>query len=103
MTTTKSKLMYRIFIYPNCSSVWDKLAILAAKHNGGCLQYSVTELAAIGKGLRSEYPELTKDTTIEPVGDNLLHIDTKVGETYQTVMRLELVEILEPLFSTDED
>jgi hypothetical protein len=99
----KKQLFYRIYIYPKCPSMFEKIAVIAAKHNGEQTRYTIPELAAIAKGICSEYPSTTENTTIEQIGDNLLHIDTKVGETYQTVMRLELVELLEPVFVEEED
>jgi len=89
------KTMYRIYLMENADGLADALANLAAKSNGRDKKYSLEDLQHVVKGQQLLYPSLYGETTCELIGDNLLHLDRKVRENYETVLAIEQVEIME--------
>jgi len=90
-----ARKIYRISLTENASQLAETLAILAAKSNGSEKKYSLEDLETVAKGETILYPSLNKNTTCELIGSHLLHLDRKVGESYQTVLILESVEVLD--------
>lgn len=86
---------FRIQLFERSTNLCDSLVILAAKTNGGARDVSLKQLKTVAEGQILQYPALNEDTTAELIGDNLLHIDTKIGDTYKTVCVIEKVEIME--------
>lgn len=98
MTTKK----FRITLLPNADSLCEKLAVLAAKSNGG-QPVTLTQLKTVIDSYAIEYPTLYGDTVAELIGENLLHIDRKIGESWHTVAVIEEVEIMEPEMAAAEE
>lgn len=96
-----TKKHYRIYLFEGANSLCETLATLAAKANGG-QELSISDLSGVGKADKIKYPSSNEDITVEPIGDNLLHVDRKIGGEYKTVLRLELVEIMELPLTLDE-
>ena len=98
------KTMFRISLMPNATSLAEKMAVMAAENNGGARQFTLSQIKTVADGNLLEYPSLNKDTTCELIGENLLHLDRKVGENYETVLAIEQVEIMEvPTLSAYEN
>jgi hypothetical protein len=91
------KTIYRITLLPNHNILCQELAIAAARSNGlpGNKKITIRELEAIFKNECSKYPTANENMTFEPIGENLVHVDRKVGESYETALILEQVDILE--------
>lgn len=89
------KLMYRITMTENANSACNDLAIAAAKSNGSKQIFTLEQLQTIYLNEQLKYPTICADSTAELIGDNLLHIDRKVGDDYETVLIIEQVEIME--------
>jgi len=89
------KKMYRIALYKYANDVCEKLCSLAAKFNGGENKLTLPQLATLVNAKAIEYPTLYSDCKPELIGENLLHIELKVGDNTHTIMSIEEVEILE--------
>jgi len=91
------RTMYRITLLPNHNILCQELAIAAARSNGlpESKKTTIRELEVIFKHERSKYPTTNENMTFEPIGDNLVHVDRKVLDKYETVLILEQVDILE--------
>jgi hypothetical protein len=87
------KKYYRISIFKS-HRLGELLANLAAKSNGGNY-VSLADLVNVTKSEKLQYPTLCGEFTAELIGDNLLHIDAKNGDTYETVCSIEEVEVFE--------
>jgi len=88
------KTIYRTALLNGHDTICEKLVLMAAKSNGGCF-IPLSDLKTVADGYRLEYPTLFGSNTIEIIGETVLHIDKKVGDNYETVCRIEQVEILE--------
>lgn len=86
---------FRIQLFDGANSTCEALVILAAQSNGGQRELSLKQIKTVADGQIIAYPTLNKDTTAEMIGDNLLHIDTKVDNEYKTVCIIEEVEVME--------
>ena len=86
--------MFRITLLKGSNSLAETLAILAAKSNGNDKKYSVYDLQDVAKGQIILYPSLNEDTICEVLDENTLHLDRKIKENWETVLILELVEII---------
>lgn len=91
------RTMYRITLLPNHNILCQELAIAAARSNGlpESKKTTTRELEVIFKHECSKYPTSNENMTFEPIGDNLVHVDRKVLDKYETVLILEQVDILE--------
>ena len=85
------KTMFRISLMPNATSLAEKMAVMAAENNGGARQFTLSQIKTVADGNLLEYPSLNKDTTCELIGDNLLHLDRKVGEPIDIYVNNRLV------------
>ena len=88
------KQMFRVTLTENANNSCSDLVLLSAKSNGG-KRLTLLQLKNLYDSDKIRYPTITKDSTAELLSDNLLHIDQKVGETYETVCIIEQVEIME--------
>lgn len=90
----KSTTTYRITIFDKyCLSLAETLAILAAKSNGNENKYSLQDLKNVAEGQKILYPSINENTTCELIGNNILHLDRKIGEDWQTTLIIEQVEL----------
>lgn len=90
----KSKTTYRITIFDKyCLSLVETLAILAAKSNGSENKYSLNDLKNVAEVQKILYPSSNGNTTCEIIGNNILHLDWKIGDDYQTTLIIEQVEL----------
>lgn len=89
------KKMYRIALYKYANDVCEKLCSLAAKFNGGENKLTLSQLATLVNAKAIEYPSLYGDCKPELIGENLLHVELKIGSDIHTIMSIEEVEILE--------
>lgn len=87
--------MYRITMTENANSSCNDLVIAAAKSNGSKQKFTLEQLQTIYLNEQQKYQTITADSIAELIGDNLLHIDRKVGDSYETVLIIEQVEIVE--------
>jgi len=88
------KTIYRTALFNGHNEPCEKVVLLAAKSNGGAV-IGLNDLKTVVDAMKIEYPLLFTDLTVELIGDNLLHIDRKIGDEYETVCSIERVEILE--------
>lgn len=95
------KTYFKIQLFAGATNLCDTLVLLAAKRNGGARNISLNDLKTVADGQILQYPVLNKDTTAELIGDNLLHIDTKVSSEYKTVCIIEEVEVFD--LKTEDD
>lgn len=91
----QNKTMYRIYLMPHSNGLAETLAVMAAKTNGDDKSFTLANLKTIADGQIMTYPSLNENTTCELIGESVLHLDRKVGEQYETVLRIEKVEILD--------
>ena len=92
------KQMYRITMTENASMLCKNVVSAAALSNGATnpeKRVSLEGLKGIYQHECFEFPSTGKNSTAELIGKNILHIDQKVGETYETVCIIEQVEIVE--------
>lgn len=85
---------FRIQLFEGDVSLCKDLVLLASRSNGDGRQTSLKELKTVAEGQIIQYPGLHANTSAELIGDNLLHIDTKVGSEYKTVCIIEQVEVM---------
>lgn len=85
----KKKTYFRIQLFSGSNKSCDAAVLAAALVNGE--GYSVP--LKVIKDFADE--EKCPNTYAELIGDSLLHIDTKIGDTYKTVCVIEKVEIME--------
>ena len=98
------KTMYRISLLPNHNLLCQELAIEAARSNGGSELISIPYLENYFNHETKKYPVSNMDMTFEVIGDNLIHVDRKVGDKYETVLIIEQVDIMEvPTLSAYEN
>jgi len=88
------KTIYRTALFNGHNEPCEKLVLLAAKSNGGAA-ISLNDLKTVVDANRIQWPTLYGDLTAEIIGERILHVDRKMGEQYETVCRIEQVEILE--------
>jgi len=81
--------MYRIELRSDNSNLCQQLVLLAAKSNGGEYK-SIHELVSVAEVLQMAAPEYV----IEPIGNNILHIDKKEGKETVHILSLTEVEML---------
>lgn len=80
---------------PHSTGLADTLAVMAAKANGNDKSFTLANLKTVADGQILLYPSLNENTACELIGENILHLDRKVGDNYETVLRIEQVEIME--------
>ena len=97
----KKTTYFRIELSEDATSLCDSIVMLAAKANGG-RSISLKDLETVAKGEAIRFPSINEGATVELIGDTLLHIDKKVKDKYQTVCRIQEVEILE-ISETEND
>ena len=88
------KKYFRTTLFEGSNSLCDKLVTLAAKTNGGG-KLTINDIWIVAKGNIIEYTGLNADMQAELIGDTTLHIDKKIGDSYETVCIIEQVEITE--------
>jgi len=98
----KKTTYFRIELCEDSNSLCQSLVILAAKSNGGENNVTLRQLKTVADSETILYPTANRDTTVELIGDTLLHIDRKIGDEYKTVCRIEEVEILELTETLDD-
>jgi len=100
----KKTTYFRIELCEGATSLCDTITVLAAKANGG-KAITLQQLKIVADGALIQYPILNDDVTIEMIGDNVLHVDRKIGDEYRTVCRIEEVELLGKVvdFETEND
>ena len=89
------KTKYNVSLFKGSNSVAETIVVSAAKSNGGLLNLSLANLKTIGEADVLKWPQLNGETSIEVIGDNLLHVDCKLNGSYETVCVIELVEVAE--------
>jgi hypothetical protein len=96
---------FRIELCEGKTSLCDSLVSLAAMANGGGREISLTQLKMVAESETILYPNANMGTTVELIGDTILHIDRKMGDEYKTVCRIEEIEILGKVveFETEDD
>jgi len=80
---------FNIQLFNGITSAGEAVILAAAKCNGGQAKLNLEQLKSLGDGLK--LPD--EKTTFEIIGDDRLHIDTKVNGSYETVGIIELVEV----------
>jgi hypothetical protein len=89
------KTTFRINLCEGSNSLCETLALLAAHSNGGKSKLSLSQLKTVADGKIIEYPYNNENTKAELIGNNLLHIDRKVGDEIRTVCSIEEIEVFE--------
>ena len=89
------KTTFRVKLFEGSTSLCNDLVLLAAKSNGSNQKLSLNDLKTVAKGQQLQYPTLNRDTTVEQIGEHLLHIDIKDGEDYKTIAVIEEIEVFE--------
>lgn len=90
--------MYRITMSEKANFICKDVVLAAAISNGATTpdkRINLEGLKGIYQNKSFDYQSTAANTTAELIGDNLLHIDQKVGDTYETVCIIEQVEIVE--------
>lgn len=85
---------FRIKLFDGSTSLADTIALLAAKSNGG-KSYTIAQLKGVFEAECLLYPSLNGGCQAELIGENMLHIDRKIGEDVKTICEIEQVEIWE--------
>jgi len=88
------KTIFRTTLLDGSNDLCNTLVLMAAKSNGGA-KIALNQLQMIAEANKIQWPVLYGDITAELIGENLLHIDKKIGEDYQTVCIIEQVEVFE--------
>lgn len=105
MTTTKSKLMYRIFLKSGATKLCEELALTAARSNGEEQPIAFDFITMMAQSVK-KLDDKGEDMSVE-ISDNdkWFCIDMKSPEWkgYKTVLRIEQVKILEPFDKEVED
>lgn len=97
-----TKKIYRITLFENANGVCEHLAGMAARANGGS-NYDLKQMKETGEMLAKEFPQMYPDMTFELIGDNLLHVDMRIGNNYYTVCSIQQVEVWEPETILEEE
>ena len=90
----KSTKQFRVKLFEGSTPLATTLVTLAAMSNGG-KTLSIEQLKNVAESECILYPSLNADTQAEIIGDNLLHIDRKIGDDYKTICSIEEVELTE--------
>lgn len=88
------KTIYRTALFSGSDTLCEKLVVMASKSNGGDF-IPLTDLKTVADAMRIEFPIILGGCSVEIIGERILHVDRKIGEQYETVCRIEQVEILE--------
>lgn len=92
------KKMYRITMTEDANFICKEVVLAAAFSNGAKdfnKKISLEGLKGIYLNKSIDFQSTSKDTTVELIGDSLLHIDQKVNGEILTVCIIEEVEIME--------
>lgn len=89
------KTIYRVSLFKGANSMCEQVALKALQFNGGQNRCSISDLKTMAEGYKMLYPSISENATIEVLSDHLLHVDTKIGDDYKTVLIIEQVEIVE--------
>lgn len=89
------KSTFRVKLMEGSTSLCDTLVVLAAKSNGGEKKLSLEQLKTVADAEVIKYPHPNIDTQVELIGENLLHIDRKIGDDFVTVAIIEQIEVFE--------
>ena len=87
---------YRLKLFPGANIAADKAILAAATSNGGNGGLSLKNIKAIGEA------ENCPDTSFEIIGETKMHIDTKIGNGWETVAIIEQVQIMEIQETVDD-
>jgi len=88
------KTIYRTSIFKGANDLCEKIVVMASKSNGGKF-VALTDLKTVVDGNRIQWPTLYGDCTAEITGEDTLHIDRKIGDDFETVCKIEMIEVLE--------
>lgn len=88
------KTIYRTALFNGSDTLCEKLVVMASKSNGGDF-IPLTDLKTVADAMRIEFPIILGGCSVEIIGEKILHVDKPMGEQYETVCRIEQVEILE--------
>lgn len=96
------KKQFRISLSEGANRLCETLATMAAYGNGG-RPVTIENLKLVADANLIEYPTINEGCTVEPIGQNLLHIDRKIGAEYKNILKIELIEVMEPELPAEEN
>lgn len=88
------KTIFRVTLFEGSDDLCEKLVAMAAKANGGA-KITLKDLKTVSDGNTIQYPILYGNRQAEIIGENILHIDRKIGEDYKTVCVIEQVDVVD--------
>ena len=96
------KKQFRISLSEGANRLCETLATMAAYGNGG-RPVTIENLKTVADGNLIEFPTSNEGCTVEPIGENVLHIDRKIGAEYKNILKIELIEVMEPELPEEEN
>lgn len=101
---SESKLMYRISLKSGATKLINELALTAAKSNGGEQPIAFPFMGMLAQSIKKLDDEKDAMTVTVEENDKWLCIDMKSPdwEGYKTVLKIEQVEIIEPVFEEED-
>lgn len=93
------KNYFRIELYKGANTIAEKAALAAAFINGGAYDLDLENIATLAKAEKENSPW---KTTVELIGNNILHIDTKIDGNWKTICCITKIEIWETAKSADD-
>ncbi len=89
-----SKKHYQVSLFDNANEMAETLARLAIKSNADS-PLNLHQLEMVGQGSLIQYPTLNQNSKVIKIGDNILHVDRKIGDDWKTVLIIREVEVYE--------
>ena len=96
------KKQFRISLSEGATRLCETLATMAAYGNGG-RPVTIENLKLVADANLIEYPTINEGCTVEPIGQNALYIERKIGAEYKNILKIELIEVMEPELPEEEN
>lgn len=97
----KKKTQFKVQLFEGANKTAELITLEAAKYNGLEEERQINLLHAFALTVKTMGRD--ESTSIEMVGENTFHVDTKINGNWKTVLIVEQIEVLEMVYEVEKD